>query len=211
MARGDFPFTVVGWDGLVAGPRALRWCWPAIAFLGFMIPLRHPVETAFSLPLQRIATVASTYVLQTLGRPAFSEGNVIVINDARIGVVEACNGLGMLMLFFAFAVAVTLVVRRHFIEKILIIASAAPVAVVANVIRITITGLFSENADGQSLVRIHDWAGWLMMPLALGLLGLEMLIASRLIVTKEPRENFAPIGKPPVGQSGPIPVGAAAP
>lgn len=185
---------------LVAGPMAIRWSWPAIAFLGFMIPLPFRVETAFSLPLQRIATLASTYVLQTLGRPAFSEGNVIVMNDVRIGVVEACNGLGMLMLFFALATALAIVVRRHPLEKMLIIASAAPVAVAANVIRITVTGLLSESVDSKTLARIHDWAGWLMMPLALGLLGLEILIVSRLVVKNEPRENLALKGILPVRQ-----------
>jgi exosortase len=179
---------------LLAGSRALRWCWPAIAFLGFMIPLPFRVETAFSLPLQRIATIVSTYVLQTLGRPAFSEGNVIVVNEARIGVVEACNGLGMLMLFFALATAIAILVRRHPIEKALIVLSAVPVAVAANVIRISVTAFLSENAGSQTQLRIHDWAGWLMMPLALGLLGLELYIVSRLFVTKDPRDCLVSTG-----------------
>ena len=51
-----------------------------------------------SLPLQHLATVLSTYTLQTLGLPAQAEGNIIVLDEATIGVVvEACNGLGMLI------------------------------------------------------------------------------------------------------------------
>jgi glycosyltransferase involved in cell wall biosynthesis len=37
-----------GWPGL-------RWAWPAVAYLAFMIPLPYQVETALSGPLQRLA------------------------------------------------------------------------------------------------------------------------------------------------------------
>jgi exosortase len=197
---------------LIAGPRALRWAWPAVAFLAFMIPLPYRVETALSQPLQRMATLVSTYVLQTVGRPAFAEGNVIVVNDARIGVVEACNGLGMLMLFFALATAMAIVVRRDMVEKAVIVASAAPVAVAANVARITATSFAHEYLNGRwaDLV-FHDLAGWLMMPLALGLLWLEMQIVSRLFVPKAPRERLSLVSGPPARAPGSIPVERAAP
>src|SRR5206468_3303453 len=84
---------VAGLVLLAAGWRALRWAWPAILFLGFMVPLPHRVEVALAHPLQRVATAASTYALQTLGFVAFSEGNVIRLGQVRIGVVEACSGL----------------------------------------------------------------------------------------------------------------------
>jgi exosortase len=197
---------------LLAGPRALLWSWPAISFLGFMIPLPYRIETALSLPLQRIATVVSTYVLQTLGRPAFAEGNVIIVNDARIGVVEACNGLGMLILFFAMAAAVAILVRRHPLEKAAIVVTAAPVAVAANVVRITATSFAHEYLDSHwaDLV-FHDLAGWLMMPLALGLLGLELHVLSRIFVDREPlpRRTETPI--PAVVVRKPVPAQASAP
>jgi exosortase len=102
---------------VLGGSKALRWSWPSIAFLAFMFPLPYRLETGLSLPLQRVATTASVYVLQTVGRPAFAEGNVVVVNEARIGVVEACNGLGMMLLFFAMAAATALVVRRSLWER----------------------------------------------------------------------------------------------
>jgi exosortase len=168
---------------LLAGGWALRWSWPAVAFLAFMVPLPFRVETALSQPLQRIATQVSTYVLQLLGRPAFAEGNVIVVGDARIGVVEACNGLGMMLLFFALSTAVAILSRRSLIERILIVASAIPVAVTANVARVTVTS-FVHDVLGRRWADVvfHDLAGWLMMPLALGMLWLELWVLGRLFV-----------------------------
>lgn len=153
-----------GWNGL-------RWSWPALAFLLFMIPLPYRFEVALAQPLQGVATAASTYALQTLGFSAIAEGNVIRMGDVRIGVVEACSGLSMLLIFFALSTAVVLVVQKPWPEKLIIMLSALPVAIVANVVRITVTGILHKTA-GPRLADLvfHDLAGWLMMPLALVIL-----------------------------------------
>jgi exosortase len=171
---------------ILGGWGALKWAAPAIAFLVFMIPLPYRVEHAVGYPLQRVATLASGYALQTLGLPAVAEGNVILLNDSRIGVVEACNGLGMLFMFFAISFAWAMVVRRSLLEKCLIVLSAIPTALAANVARITLTGLMHEVAGSRVAdVVYHDLAGWLMMPMALAALWAELWLLSKLIVERE--------------------------
>src|SRR5205085_3020112 len=125
----------------LGGRPALWWAWPAIAFLMFMLPLPYRAELALSHPLQSFATFCSTYSLQTLGFAAVSEGNVIILDNTRIGVVEACNGLGMLVTFFAMTTGTVLIVRRSLIEMLVIIVSAVPIALIANVTRITGTSI----------------------------------------------------------------------
>jgi exosortase len=155
-----------------------------------MIPLPYSVETAVSHPLQRVATQASTYALQTLGRPAFAEGNVIVVNDSRVNIVEACNGLGMLVLFVALATAVAIVSRRSIVEKAILVASSIPIAVAANVVRITVTAFLHEFVGKKWADMVfHDLAGWLMMPLALGMLWLELRVLDRAFVAVNPPER----------------------
>jgi exosortase len=182
---------------LAGGTSLLRWSWPAIAFLGFMLPLPFTIEAALAQPLRRLATVVSTYALQTVGCPAFAEGNVIEIEDNRLGVAEACSGLGMLLTFFALSTAFALVVRRPLADRLVLIASAVPVAVAANVARITATGL-AYYAWGQHSAAahaiLHDLAGWLMMPLALAMLWLEIRVMDRLLVAQtasQPLQLFA--------------------
>jgi exosortase len=165
---------------LLGGWSAFRVCWPAVAFLGFMFPLPYSLERALSQPLQSVATQVSTYALQTMGLPAFAEGNVIVLNESNIGVVEACNGLGMLVLFFALATGVAMLIRKPVLDRLLLVASAIPIAVLSNVVRITVTSVLHEFA-GHRLAELvfHDLAGLLMMPLALGMLFVVLWILSR--------------------------------
>ena len=138
------------------------WTWPALAFLAFMLPLPFSIEQGISLPLRRLATVVGTYVLQTIGCPAFAEGNVIYIEDARLGVAGPCSGLGMLLTLSALATVFALLVNRPLLDRLILVASAVPIAVAANVGRITATGI-AYYAGGQhspaAQAILHDVAG----------------------------------------------------
>jgi exosortase len=174
---------IVGLSLLFGGWRALEWAWPAIAFLIFMIPLPWRVENALGPPLQSIATMISTYLLQTIGFMAFAEGNVIQLNEARIGVVEACSGLSMLITFIALSTASALVVKRPLLDRIVLVVSSVPVALLANIIRITVTGILHATIGGHAADTFyHDLAGWLMIPLALVLYWLEIWVLSHIFI-----------------------------
>jgi exosortase len=167
---------------LLGGWPALRWAWPGVAFLLFMMPLPFSLGAFMAPTLQSLATLTSTYTLQTLGFPAISEGNIILLRDARIGVVEACGGLSMLLVFFALSTAVALVVDRTLLDRLLIVASALPIAVIANVVRITVTTIVHDQISATAGDALHDVAGWFMMPLALGMLWIELQLLNRLLV-----------------------------
>jgi exosortase len=168
---------------LVGGWRILEWSWLSILFLAFMIPLPWRLENALGPPLQSIATKVSTYLLETLGFMAFADGYVIQLKDARIGVVEACSGLSMIMTFAALATATALVVKRPLLDKLVLVASSIPVALLANIIRITVTAILHEMVGGRVAgTFFHDLAGWLMIPAALGLYWVEIWILSHLVV-----------------------------
>jgi exosortase len=184
----SFLICLLGLAVLFGGLPALRLCWPAVLYLAFMLPLPYRVDSALSQPLQWLAVQLSTYTLQTLGLPALSEGNIIVIGDLKLFVLEACNGLGMLIAFFALAGAMALLLQRPLWERIVLFLSAAPIGVLVNLIRITVTSLlFCWLGEGSETAKAlsHDAAGWVMMPLALLLLWLEWKLLSRLFIKPE--------------------------
>ncbi len=180
-------FLVAGAFGALGGWPALRWAWPALAFLVFMVPMPGRVETLLAGPLQRFATVVSANVLQTLGFFAQADGTVIILSESDLGIVEACSGLRMLIAFVALSTAVAIVIDRPAWQRWAVVAGAVPVALICNVGRIVVTAVVLEMAGRKwaDLV-FHDLAGWLMMPAGLALLWLELAFLRRLIVSDEP-------------------------
>jgi exosortase len=183
---------------VIGGWTALRWSWPSILFLFFMIPLPYRLEKAMGPPLQLLATVASTFTLQTLGFMAFSEGNVIQLNDARIGVVEACSGLSMLITFIALSTGMAMVVKRPLVDKIVLVLSAIPVALLANIARITLTGVLHAKVGGKVADSFyHDFAGYIMIPFALLLYWGVIWIFSHILVDVEKVPVLVGVALPP--------------
>lgn len=178
---------LLGIGMIVWGPHRALLHWGAIAFLLFMIPLPYRLATWLAYPLQRIAAVSATYMLETLGYYASCMGTTIHIGDHAVDVVAACSGMKILMTFFALSVAVSLCnPQRPWWERLIITLAAVPVALAANVVRIIITAAFYQMGNvaiAQSL--FHDLAGWLMMPIAMLLLGLWTLILRLCVVVDE--------------------------
>ncbi len=196
-----FLLTLVGVTLAVGGFRLVRFVGPAILFLIFMIPLPYELERNVGGPLKIAATEASTFLLQTLGYPAIAQGNVIYIDEIRLGVVDACSGLKMLVTFSAFGVGAVLTLNRTRFEKFLILLGIVPIAVLTNVVRITATGVaHTMTADKEMQHFLHDLHGWLMMPAGLALLGFQLWCLSRLVIppaTMNPGNGFTPPGGRP--------------
>jgi exosortase len=185
-----FILCIAGATALVGGFPALRWAWPAVVFLVFMIPLPGAVGGRLGGPLQHIATLGSTYVLQTLGIPAVASGNVICLTHGRIGVAEACNGLGMLTTFGAVTTAAVFLLNLSAWENACVLASSVAIALLANIFRIAATGVVQELIGVEFAERVfHDFAGLVMVPLALSMLGIEILLLSKLF----PRMTAGPL------------------
>ena len=177
---------------LAAGGRAAaRWAWPAAVFLVFMVPLPFRLQTAMSGQLQSVATQMSSYLLVTAGLPAVTEGNVIIVQDVKIGVVEACSGLGMGVTFLALAAAFTLVTKSALPVRLALLISALPIAILANVARISVTAvLFYWDQSESARAVFHDLAGWLMIPLGCAMLLFECWFLERVFVRDGPRRDL---------------------
>jgi exosortase len=171
----------------------LKWAWPGLVFLIFMVKMPDSFEHRFALKLRQIASQASNAILQTMGYPSYvggDHGTVITINDLRLGVEWACSGLSMVLPFMAVATAFAMLVNRPMLDRAILLASALPIAVLANIIRITGTALvYIAGWKQLGDMIIHDFAGWLMMPLALIFLWLELKLLDWLFTTPAPPER----------------------
>ena len=163
----SIPFWVAGVCWCLGGWAFLRWALPGIGFLAFMIPLPFRAETMLSLPLQSIASRISCFMLQVLGQPAIREGNVVIVNDLELMIVEACSGLRIFMSIIAVAYVYAALVQRPWWIKAGLILSVVPIALLVNALRITVTALLHFMVSGEAAHKFsHDAAGWFMMPVA---------------------------------------------
>jgi len=79
-----------------------------------------------------------------------------------------------------------LLVRRPIWERVVLLASAIPIALISNMLRITVTAWCYYRFGRETGERLaHDAAGWAMMPVALCLVYLELRVLSWLFVDVE--------------------------
>jgi exosortase len=207
----------------IGGWKALHWAWPSIMFLIFMVPMPGIVAKMMGGYLQHGATIITVYVLQTLGIPAIVQGpgsNVIQLTSPPpLEVERACAGLSMLTLFFAVCVGACFVLREPLWKKLVLLAMAAPIAVICNVGRITVTGMMHEWISPKAGGIFHDWFGYLeMIPALLLVWGLLALLSALFIepTTEGPLIFNEGVGisrrrTSPLGTDGMTPTGGAGP
>jgi exosortase/archaeosortase family protein len=117
------------------------------------------------------------------------DGNIINLSTPhgmeRLDVALACSGLRMLMTMAATIAATIILVPLPSWKRITLLLSIVPIALVSNMARILTTGwcyyLFPESTAKHIA---HDWSGYLMMPLALVLVVLELALLAWLVPKK---------------------------
>jgi exosortase len=165
---------------------------PILLFLCLMLPLPNLIQGFVGLHLQRYATASAVFCLEVIGYEIMREGNIIIIGDATVAVAEACNGLRMITAFLVISGLVVLLVKRSWWEKLVILASSLPIALLCNTVRLTITAVFFTVLEGEHWEQIfHDFGGYAMMPLALAAIVAELWLLTKL--TTLPVENEAMI------------------
>ena len=166
---------------LLLGRRFLWKLAPVLLFLCLMLPWPNRVQTKIGLPLQSMATKSAVFCLELIGSDVQRDGNVIRIGDTRVEVATACNGLRMIMAFFIVSGLVVLLARRAWWEKLLVLFSSLPIALLCNTLRLTVTALLFTVFKSETLEQLsHDFGGYAMMPLALAMMVGELWLLARL-------------------------------
>ena len=160
---------------------------PILLFLLLMLPFPQSVQTAITLPLQNLATKTAVFFLELLGYNVMREGNIIYINNTYVAVAEACNGLRMVTAFFIIITMVALLIQRTWWEKLILIASGVPIALLCNSIRLTVTAVaFTVPELKNWQTAFHDFGGYAMMPVALVMVIAELWLLKKMLITPQP-------------------------
>jgi len=169
-----------------------------LLFLFLMVPLPGRIHNMISGPLQGFASTGSVFVLEAFGVRVSQQGNVVTL-DQRIpmGVAEACSGLRMLTAFIIVAVFVAYMVKRPRWQKVVLVISSIPVAVLCNILRIVATAVLFLHASSEVAEKFfHDFAGLVMMPAAVMLMFGQLWIMAMLTVPEDkPPQKAVVIGR----------------
>lgn len=171
-------FVISGMIMLFGGRQGYRPYVFALMFLIFMAPLPPAVYQALAIQLQSIACVASESSLNLLGVPVFRQGNYLQVPNYQMEVGAACSGLRSLATVLALSLLLGHLSGRSIAYRWTLVLLAAPVAVAANCLRVTVTALIMiwfgrKWADGV----YHSLEGLLLIGLAALLL---LLVAKAL-------------------------------
>lgn len=156
-----------------------------IAFSLAMFPLPNFINTQMTLKLKLLSSQLGVGILQLFGMTAFREGNVIDLGFTKLQVVDACSGIRYLVPLIAMAVLFAYYFRGALWKRLLVVVSAIPIAVVTNGLRIASVGMLYP-VFGPRVVEgfFHDFSGWLIFMLSLGLLLAEIWLLKRLFPEK---------------------------
>lgn len=160
-ARVSMVGVLVGVILYIAGWRFTRAIWFPLAFLLFMIPLPYILYYSATFPLQLLGSKVASGVIGLLGIPHLRQGNIIHLPDNySLEVAEACSGLRSLVSLMALAALLAYWTQKSKIKAIILFLSAVPIAIGANVFRITVTavgayGISHKLAEGL----LHELAG----------------------------------------------------
>jgi exosortase len=178
----------------LGGWRLFKNTWLPILYLSFAVPLPGRLYRQITIPMRILAAKVATVLLNFFKEVDATVNGVIidvVVNGKKIepalDVAEACSGMRLLLTFFALGVAMAYLHYRPLWQRAILLLSTIPIAILCNIIRVTVTGFIYIFAGAKYTQNIyHDALGLAMLPLAFGLYGLLAYFMSRLLIEESP-------------------------
>ncbi len=171
LSRSSLILLLAGLIIFFAGWRFFRAVFFPWAILFLMIPIPAVVYNQITLPLQFFASKFATSLLVLAGVPVLREGNVLHLPALSLEVVQACSGIRSLISLVALAIFVGYFWKAPVWERLALAFSAVPIAVVANGLRIMVTGLLVQYWDPEKAEGFfHEFSGAVIFLLSVAML-----------------------------------------
>ena len=172
--RTGFVLTLIGLVLLLLGRQVFRVLAFPLLFLFLMVPLPQSLVNVIAFPLQLIAADLAVESLHAIGIPALREGNIIHLASTQLFVAEACSGLRSLMALGTLGVVFAYFFRRNPVERVVIVLSTIPIAILVNAFRVGLTGYLTHRFGERAAEGvIHQTEGFFTFGLAFALLLFE--------------------------------------
>jgi exosortase len=166
-ARLSLVGVIVAAIWFVVGWQHVRLLWFPLTFLLLMIPIPQIIFNRIAFPLQLIASEFGEKGLALLSIPVFREGNLIVLENVRLDVVEACSGIRSLISLFTLTLLYGYFASPSNVVRGVLLAATVPIAIVANGSRLTATGVAAHFYGADAAQGFSHFAeGWVIFLVA---------------------------------------------
>jgi len=134
-----------------------------LAYLVFLIPPPSIVIDSLTFPLKKIASIGSCWVLSVFHLPVELYGVILKVGGHELFIADACSGFRSIVTLLALGAVYVYFQDTTNWKKWAIFAFVVPIAIIANIFRICLTGLIayrwgSEKAEGF----FHDFSGMVL-------------------------------------------------
>jgi exosortase D (VPLPA-CTERM-specific) len=172
---------VMGLCWIHMGMDRIKVIWFPLLMSLSMFPLPNFLNVKLTFQLRLMSSKLAVLMMQAYGMSAFREGNVIDLGFTRLQVVDACSGLRYLFPMIILSILIAYFYKARLWKKIILVLSSVPLTIITNALRIALTGILSKHF-GSKVVEgfFHDFEGWAIFMVTLGVLLGEMWVMNRL-------------------------------
>jgi len=150
------------------GIKQVQAWWLPFLLLALAVPLPELITSSLALPLQFRASRLGAAILEWRQVPVRLSGNILDIPGHRLFVTEACSGLRSLTALLSVSLLTAGLWLKAPIMRILLVATAVPVAILINGVRVFLTGFLVYFVDpklGEGFLHLTE--GWLLFLVSL--------------------------------------------
>jgi exosortase len=138
-----------------------------LGYLFLMIPLPGIIFNSIAFPLQLFAAQIASDTMSLCAVPVFREGNVMHLAATSLDVEEACSGIRSLISLTALGTLYAYLTETRWVPRLAIVAMVVPIAIAANVFRVTVTGLLAHYVSVETALNVfHTGGGYAVLAIA---------------------------------------------
>ena len=181
--------TIVGIILHLFGWKMMRVLVFPVGFLFFMIPFPDVFTIFLTYKLKIMATHGAVATVNAIGIPCIAEGAKIILPDTFLEVGAPCSGIRSLISLLALGALFAYLLNISIIRRMVVFLSTIPIALLSNVIRITLLCLVAHIYGKEAALPggfFHDFSGFLVFIIAFGCLyGVGNMVSPKVASSSE--------------------------
>ncbi|MEM6551194.1 MAG: exosortase/archaeosortase family protein [Planctomycetota bacterium] len=161
---------------------------PAAVLMLFVVPMPAVADHHISQPMQKVASITTTELLNLFGVPVVRDGNLLSINGESVNVAEACSGMRSVFALSVLIYTMVFIRRYRWFVRVLLVVAAPLIAMVCNLFRVVPVTLAYGHGDKGLADALHDWLGFVAFGVAivmcLGIVSVLQWARVRVVVAR---------------------------